>query len=1031
MSWLLNPFRSGTRGGRSASAHPGAAPAAPAAAPPAAPAAAGTAVAAARPQPSRATNAWASLPPLHVLHGPPTLVDWRFESQLTSWQHPMFGLKPLGHLRSPNAPGGMVVIEALTPPPADGAPAAAARPAPAAEAVELPLPVPVPAPVAEVPRAPALASDVDEWGFPLADADPTFVQSLVEGPRDSLAYYPRFEPAPASAADQPAEGALRAVGMPEQAFFDGLRPRLEPIAPPVEEPRDAAPPAPPPAPELPLAAPPPVAPPAPQLPAEPPRMRVRFGELPTPDAEPAPEVGDSVAPPPVTGDRPPAAPATEPLAEAAEPEQPIVDAEAVAPATAMEPLSTADLPLDVDTLEPVAPVLAESEPLVPGIEGGADEAPPVGATLLGEGSLDLAVRPPTIPEVEHPPVSAYFPPSPEDLAAEPESPQVPIADAVVQVDAGTAEAALPLQPPRAVHEAAPEPGPPAVTSLVPPPAPPEVLPLIAERQAPASVGEPAVVEPPAHAAPAGGELPLAPPGPVPGLPPLVAPPISRGESFDRAATAPPPALPPVLAAPVRSDLTAPAPAAEVPPPALSSIAPPLPVAPPVPRPAPDLPLAQPSRRDGGPGRERAGEAAPGAPAPAEPAAPPAAPPGPAEPLRATAAPPPETTAKPEMPLAAGRPAAPVAPKAPPAGEEGPAARAPGEGPIVGEHPLTVSTPVTGATPEGPQGGAAPETPMPLARSVAPTAATAATLVREQVSVAPLLGERALPLQSHGASEGRGPRDGAVPPLPEPAISVRAGRASDTAARQLQARAFTHEGEVHLSSASLAQGPREVEALVAHEMTHVLQQRILGPGRLPVESTSDGAALEAEARAVEQSVRSTGQFRLPQSSPVAMDLARYGTLMPWVQAAPAPQGLPVPQVVPPLDLTPAPFALPPLTLPSLPAPAPPAPAEAPAPPVAPPAAAAPPAVEVQEGPTYHWEAPWAQVQRAPDDEGSGSSGGGGTQTATAPDAKELINQMDPVDMAGLAEELYPYIETRLRSALRRHRDRAGRVTDMDL
>src|SRR5205814_489298 len=80
------------------------------------------------------------------------------------------------------------------------------------------------------------------------------------------------------------------------------------------------------------------------------------------------------------------------------------------------------------------------------------------------------------------------------------------------------------------------------------------------------------------------------------------------------------------------------------------------------------------------------------------------------------------------------------------------------------------------------------------------------------------------------------------------VPVRRGPDVDGTAEQLGAKAYTTDAEVHLpASAGETTGP-EARALVAHELVHVAQQRDLG-GRLPDESSPEGAVLEAEAAAV--------------------------------------------------------------------------------------------------------------------------------------------------------------------------------------
>jgi hypothetical protein len=83
------------------------------------------------------------------------------------------------------------------------------------------------------------------------------------------------------------------------------------------------------------------------------------------------------------------------------------------------------------------------------------------------------------------------------------------------------------------------------------------------------------------------------------------------------------------------------------------------------------------------------------------------------------------------------------------------------------------------------------------------------------------------------------------------VTVHRGPAAAELAGALDARAFTHGGEVFLPSSHgpLESGP--ARSLLAHELTHVVQQRRLGAG-LPHESTPHGQALEAEAVAAERS-----------------------------------------------------------------------------------------------------------------------------------------------------------------------------------
>lgn len=78
------------------------------------------------------------------------------------------------------------------------------------------------------------------------------------------------------------------------------------------------------------------------------------------------------------------------------------------------------------------------------------------------------------------------------------------------------------------------------------------------------------------------------------------------------------------------------------------------------------------------------------------------------------------------------------------------------------------------------------------------------------------------------------------------VPVRRGRESAAAARRLRAQAFTAEGEVHVPAEV---GPLDTgrgQALLRHELVHVVQQRRLATHG-PVEASGQGQAFEAEAQ----------------------------------------------------------------------------------------------------------------------------------------------------------------------------------------
>jgi hypothetical protein len=82
------------------------------------------------------------------------------------------------------------------------------------------------------------------------------------------------------------------------------------------------------------------------------------------------------------------------------------------------------------------------------------------------------------------------------------------------------------------------------------------------------------------------------------------------------------------------------------------------------------------------------------------------------------------------------------------------------------------------------------------------------------------------------------------------VKVHRGGAASELADSLQARAFTHEGEIYLPSSAGPLGSTAARRLIAHEMTHVAQQRTHGRS-LPDENSSRGEELERMAVAAEQ------------------------------------------------------------------------------------------------------------------------------------------------------------------------------------
>lgn len=88
------------------------------------------------------------------------------------------------------------------------------------------------------------------------------------------------------------------------------------------------------------------------------------------------------------------------------------------------------------------------------------------------------------------------------------------------------------------------------------------------------------------------------------------------------------------------------------------------------------------------------------------------------------------------------------------------------------------------------------------------------------------------------------------------VAVWRDEESGNAAAQLDARAFTADGEIHMPPGHGSANDRRATALLAHELTHVAQQRRTAFG-VPSEGSPQGRRLEAEALAVERSVMRHG------------------------------------------------------------------------------------------------------------------------------------------------------------------------------
>ncbi|HJP73307.1 MAG TPA: DUF4157 domain-containing protein [Pseudonocardiaceae bacterium] len=135
------------------------------------------------------------------------------------------------------------------------------------------------------------------------------------------------------------------------------------------------------------------------------------------------------------------------------------------------------------------------------------------------------------------------------------------------------------------------------------------------------------------------------------------------------------------------------------------------------------------------------------------------------------------------------------------------------------------------------------------------------------------------------------------------VPIHRGPAVTTLADAASARAFTQHGEVYLPDEAGELTEPDGRALLAHELVHVAQQRVLGPD-LPGESSPGGALLEAAAAGTERWMR--GRSAPPPTLIPAVLRRRLGSDHPDDEPPPAgppaafvhqPQLLPIPPPAP--------------------------------------------------------------------------------------------------------------------------------------
>ena len=194
----------------------------------------------------------------------------------------------------------------------------------------------------------------------------------------------------------------------------------------------------------------------------------------------------------------------------------------------------------------------------------------------------------------------------------------------------------------------------------------------------------------------------------------------------------------------------------------------------------------------------------------------------------------------------------------------------------------------GPSPAEPTAGLGPSSVDP---SVRPARASTS---RPQRRESPLVSANALGAGSQRApltipsSVQRSPagQTGAAPTPGGNGVRIHRGAAAGEAAGALKARSFTHGGEIYMpdNHGPLTSGTGK--ALLAHEMTHVVQQRRLGSS-LPSEQTPHGKRLEAEAvRAEKAPDMPLAQHQSSTPSPTTTMSLPTAPAMPDLSAGPS-------------------------------------------------------------------------------------------------------------------------------------------------
>jgi hypothetical protein len=253
------------------------------------------------------------------------------------------------------------------------------------------------------------------------------------------------------------------------------------------------------------------------------------------------------------------------------------------------------------------------------------------------------------------------------------------------------------------------------------------------------------------------------------------------------------------------------------------------------------------------------------------------------------------------------------------------------------------------------------------------------------------------------------------------VPVRRGRAVARNAARLDAAAFSRDGAVYLPDAAGSLNQAAAGALLAHELTHVVQQRTLGSA-LPSETSPEGQALEEQALA-------TQRWFLGAADPIPAPAIPSGV------AAAQPPRAPVMRHLRPVPAASAsePSAIPPVSIPV-------SPAATPGVQRQPADTAAPIAIVGSASPTWHaaYLGPIPasvteemQEEPVPSDAAITDAHAGIAELRMR--VAELADQRhldldDPIGLDELAAMLYGRLRSKLRLELIIDRERAGLLTD---